>query len=236
MICKSNTCNVIVHEFTLRSNIPLDFTFKFSLYKHWLATCSLKSNYFYSFFCRWSMCELSEFGRKSIWNIVIVHIKCNILYICMQKELQITRWLTLGHLLYPLRWSVNFNHVYHDKINQYKIMITNSAKELVSFTFWKSNNMRLKRIYTLILFSKNVVVWEYLKLIPRFISCKYKCIVLCTLRGKSNNKQNTYYKYIVNGWLCVSNDTGKPSIQLFNDRYFMSGIFVRFYVLLYIDL
>lgn len=131
------------------------------------------------------MCELSEFGRKSIWNIVIVHIKCNILYICMQKELQITRWLTLGHLLYPLRWSVNFNHVYHDKINQYKIMITNSAKELVSFTFWKSNNMRLKRIYTLILFSKNVVVREYLKLIPRFISCKYKCIVLCTLRGKA---------------------------------------------------
>lgn len=31
-------------------------------------------------------------------------------------------------------------------------------------------------------------------------------------------------------------DTGKPSIQLFNDRNFMSGIFVRFYVLLYIDL
>lgn len=60
-------------------------------------------------------------------------------------------------------------------------------------------------------------------------------------RDKSNNKQNTYYKYmyIVNRWLCVSNrssDTGKPSIQLFNDRNFMSGIFVRFYVLLYIDL
>lgn len=74
-------------------------------------------------------------------------------------------------------------------------------------------------------------------------ACMYKCIVLCTLREKTH-QQTKHLLWVHCEWVSVCvvwmiiwyRPNVNVSIRLFNSRNFMSGIFVKLYVLLYIHI